>query len=226
MPHYMPRDFLGHADVDDSFGDPLMTLTPWGWMAISYFLVSRLAYVIGVGIALSRQHRHEYFSRRYGAEAGFLRFRRAASLLMNNDGVAFIIVCIATAHTLHPEMPAPVRVGLGAALALIGVGSKVWAARTLGGRAYYWHNFFVPKPCVPLDPPGPYRYLKNPMYTVGYLQTYGLALVLGSLPGLLAAAFAQASILAFHNLVEKPHFELLTRADSCLDERASKGEAG
>src|SRR2546427_7137887 len=30
---------------------------------------------------------------------------------------------------------------------------------------------------------GPYRYMRNPMYTVGYLQTYGFALVTRSWPG-------------------------------------------
>jgi hypothetical protein len=44
------------------------------------------------------------------------------------------------------------------------------------------------------------------MYTVGYLHAYGFALVTGSWLGLLAAAFDQAAILVFHQLVEKPHF--------------------
>ncbi|MGH2668454.1 MAG: methyltransferase, partial [bacterium] len=58
----------------------------------------------------------------------------------------------------------------------------------------------------------PYRFLKNPMYTVGYLQTYGLALLTGSMPGLVAALFAQAAILLFYLLVEKPHFDKLLRS--------------
>jgi hypothetical protein len=47
------------------------------------------------------------------------------------------------------------------------------------------------------------------MYTIGYLQTYGVALILGSWPGLAASVFAQVSILLFHLLIEKPHFERL-----------------
>ena len=39
----------------------------------------------------------------------------------------------------------------------------------------------------------------------------GLALVFGSLPGLILAAFDQASILAFYYRVEKPHYEQLCR---------------
>jgi protein-S-isoprenylcysteine O-methyltransferase Ste14 len=58
---------------------------------------------------------------------------------------------------------------------------------------------------------GPYRFLSNPMYTIGYLQTYGVALIVGSWPGLVAAVFAHVSILLFHFLIEKPHFERLQR---------------
>jgi len=36
--------------------------------------------------------------------------------------------------------------------------------------------------------------------------------MLRSLPGLVAAVFAQATILAFHYLVEKPHFQRLHRS--------------
>jgi isoprenylcysteine carboxyl methyltransferase (ICMT) family protein YpbQ len=224
--HRVPSRLLYHSAMGRQPGNPMTELTLWGWLAAAYFLVSRLAYVIGISTALRRQYREEYFSLRYGPEAGFRQFRRLASLMMYNDGVAFIVACLATAHTLHVTLTTPIRVGLGAVLVVIGVSTKVWAAQTLGARAYYWHNFFVPTPFVPLNPPGPYRYLKNPMYTVGYLQTYGLALAVASLPGLLAAAFAQTSILAFHNFVEKPHFELLTRADPCVYEHASEGEAG
>ena len=45
------------------------------------------------------------------------------------------------------------------------------------------------------------------MYTVGYLQTYGFALLTGSLLGLGAALVDHVAILAFYRLVEKPHFE-------------------
>src|ERR1051325_5449318 len=56
---------------------------------------------------------------------------------------------------------------------------------------------------------GPYRWLRNPMYTVGYVQTYGLALLVASLPGLVAAVFSQGAIVAFYRLVERPHYQRL-----------------
>jgi hypothetical protein len=47
------------------------------------------------------------------------------------------------------------------------------------------------------------------MYTIGYLQTYALALILQSFPGIIAAGFSQAAILAFYFIVERPHFRRL-----------------
>lgn len=183
-------------------------------VVLVYHVVSRLAYVLGVGFALTRQERSQWFTRRYGAEHGFRRFRRGASLVMANDAVSFVLLCLVTRHTLRVDLPPPAVFAAGVALVLVGVVVKLWAAARLGSDAYYWHNFFIPGEVIAPDPPGPYRFLKNPMYTVGYLPTYGLALVAGSLPGLVAAAFDQAAILAFNRWVEQPHLARLTRAAS------------
>jgi protein-S-isoprenylcysteine O-methyltransferase Ste14 len=99
----------------------------------------------------------------------------------------------------------------GIVMIALGIGVKAWAAFSLGSGAYYWEDFFLPERVATPEPPGPYRYLKNPMYTLGYLHAYGFALVCGSWLGLIAAAFDQTAILIFHNRVEKPHFLRLTQ---------------
>jgi len=176
---------------------------------VSYAILSRLLYVVFVGTALRREERDERYTRRYGREAGFRRFRRAASIIMNHDAFAFILLCVLTRNTIVGSFPRAAMVALGVTLSVVGVGVKIWAARTLGSNAYYWHNFFDPEAAQGPVATGPYRFASNPMYTIGYLQTYGLALILASLPGLICAAFAQAAILTFYFLVEKPHFERL-----------------
>ena len=177
---------------------------------LGYHIASRLAYVIGVGLALRRQERHQVFTRNGGVEAGFRRFRRIAATLMNNDALSFILLCVVTRRT-GLTAPPQALLAVGVVLILVGVTIKLWAAWRLGSAAYYWHNFFAPNDPVAPDPPGPYRFLRNPMYTLGYLQTYGLALVCGSLPGLVVATFDQAAILTFYHSVEKPHFESLIK---------------
>ena len=182
-----------------------MTLSTLQVLVLAYHLISRLAYVFYVGYALRSQERTGLFTRRWGPEGGFRRFRRIAAFVMNNDGVSFAILCMVTWDSLTLPPLRSALIAVGAFLMVLGGLTKFWAAATLGERAYYWHNFFTTE-SAPLNTRGPYRFLKNPMYTVGYLPLYGLALFTMSLPGLLAAAFDQAAILAFYHGVEKPHF--------------------
>lgn len=175
-------------------------------IALAYHLASRLAYVLYIGFALARQERSASFTLRHGADEGFRRFRRVAATLMYNDAASFVVLCVVTRHTLGLDVPQGFTMVVGALLVLVGLFVKFWAAATLGAGAYYWRDFFLPAE-RPAPAGGPYPFLKNPMYTVGYLPAYGCALVAASLPALIAAAVDQAAILAFYRWVEKPHVE-------------------
>lgn len=177
-----------------------------------YAILSRMAYVLFVGGVLRREEREGRDTQRFGRVEAFRRFRRRAAIVMHHDAFAFVVLCLATRETWELALPAALTIGVGAVLVVIGLGTKLWAARTLGGDAYYWHNFFDPEAAIGPVSTGPYRFISSPMYTIGYLQTYGLALMLRSLPGLIAAVFSQTAILAFHYLVEKPHFQRLHRS--------------
>jgi protein-S-isoprenylcysteine O-methyltransferase Ste14 len=173
---------------------------------LAYCIASRLAYVLFTGIALRRQERHEAYTRVWGVEGGFRRFRRAVSVLMLNDVFAFGLLCVVTRGTLEVGVSRPALIAVGIVLVVVGISVKVWAANTLGGEAYYWYNFFAPPKTPHVVLAGPYRFLSNPMYTVGYLQAYGFALITGSMAGLWAAAFLHLAILVFYFAVERPHF--------------------
>lgn len=177
-----------------------------------YAILSRMAYVLYVGGVLRREDRDHRYTQRFGRAGAFRRFRRTAALIMNQDAFAFVLLCVVTRNTWRPPLAPAVSLALGAALAVIGLGTKLWAARTLGSDAYYWHNFFDPEMAIGPVSTGPYRFISSPMYTVGYLHTYGLALMLRSLPGLIASVFCQAAILVFYFVIEKPHFERLHRS--------------
>ena len=143
---------------------------------------------------------------------------------MANDAVSFGVLCLVSANTLRVGLPRGLEIAVGAVLALVGVATKVWAAATLGD-GYYWHNFFTRTDRIVPKAAGPYRWLKNPMYTVGYLPVYGLALATASLVGLVAALFDQCAILTFYHLVEKPHFERVSQAPSEPIVKSAPGSA-
>ena len=154
----------------------------WHAALLAYAILSRVAYVSFVGWALRREERDGFYARRFGPVEGFRRFRRCASLVMNNDALAFILLCLATRNTWMVPLRPAASFAAGAALAIAGLGTKLWAARTLGSKSYYWYNFFDPEAAGGPVTTGPYRLFYNPMYTVGYLHTYGLALICRSLP--------------------------------------------
>src|SRR5206468_7008916 len=124
---------------------------------------------------------------------------------------SFVVLCLASWGTLRDGLPRVPVLVVGALLVIVGTVIKLWAAATLGAGPYYWRNFFVADDWKGPSTAGPYRYLRNPMYTVGYLQTYGFALVTRSWPGLAAALIDHVAILLFYQLVEKPHFEKVAR---------------
>src|SRR2546422_5604247 len=105
---------------------------------------------------LRRQERTGYFTGRYGAEAGFRRFRRAAFLLMSNDAVSFVVMCLLSRRTLG--QPSAAAIAAGVLLLLVGIATKILAAATLGGDAHYWRNFFSPPLPGGSPPTGPHRF--------------------------------------------------------------------
>src|SRR2546422_9925070 len=107
-----------------------MTAPVWTALALAYHLASRLAYVLYVGLALRRQERTGYFTRRYGPEEGFRRFRRAAAVLMSRDAESFVALCLVGRNTLALGLAR--RLVLAAGGAVVGLGAHT---RDLGGGA-------------------------------------------------------------------------------------------
>ena len=131
-------------------------MTTGSLLVVAYAIASRLAYVGWVGVALRRQECDQYFTKRDGVEPGYRRFRRRAEWIMRNDALAIVLACIVTRDTLHLAVPRTILLAVAAILIAIGLGTKMWAARTLGDNAYYWHNFFSSDMHEPPDPPGPF----------------------------------------------------------------------
>lgn len=185
-------------------------MTFWGAAALFYHLASRLTYVFWVGRTLQREARTGHYTQAYGEGEGFARFKRGAAAVMNNDAVSFVVLCAVTHDTFPPGLSRVLLILAGIVLTVVGLGMKLWARAAVGPDRYYWRDFFGAPPATPPAPVGgPYRYFRNPMYTVGNVHLVGLALAAASLPALGAAIFSHAAILVFNHVVERPHVRRL-----------------
>ena len=157
--------------------------------------------MIWVGRALQRQDR---------PAGAFQPFRRRAAFIMNNDAVSFVLMCVLTYGTWPAATSRLLLALLGSTLVIVGLGVKLWARAAVGADRYYWRDFFgPPAPADAAPVGGPYRYFKNPMYTIGNLHLEGLALIAASPAALVVALFSHAAILVFNHVVERPHVQRL-----------------
>jgi protein-S-isoprenylcysteine O-methyltransferase Ste14 len=200
-----PGSIAGHVVLALIWAGVLLTRSPS--VAFVFFLASRAFYVSFVGLSLRAQDESGWWTRRWGPEGGYHRFKAACTLVMHNDAVSIAMVCWTSRMTLGESVPLAVQEALGIVLILLGVGVKAWAVATLGKGSYYWRSFFIPRANSKYVVAGPYRWFENPMYTVGYVQAYGIALCLSSLPGLIASLVAQCLVLVLNHWAERPHTE-------------------
>lgn len=181
-------------------------MTIAAWLSVILSLIARLAYFLYLSKSL--------LEAKAGA-GGLLRysiFKRRISTLQTLDGIVFIAACIASSGTLELQIEKPYAICAGMLLIVIGIGTKAWAVACLGLESYTWRDFFMPERNFIFSRSGPYRWFKDPMYTIGYLQVYGAALVTLSLPGLAIGVFMQGSMLVVGQAIERGRVSKLQQA--------------
>lgn len=210
-------------------GVVLAHMTPLRWLAIAasyagYWLLARAGApeaVFAYYAVATAAHYYYLFAMfrpggwaerlrsRGGEERAFLRHEAWMAFLFCHNALSISLACSATGTSpFEGGRLAPadwLRLGGTVALIALGVGTKLWATLLVGRDAYYYRDLFLGLPPGGLEARGPYRWFRDPMYTVGHLQAYGLALYYGSGWGLLAVAVNQALVLLFNALVEQPH---------------------
>jgi hypothetical protein len=94
---------------------------------------------------------------------------------------------------------------MGTVFCAIGIIVKVWATVVVGVDVYYYRDMFLGRPVSPFVGGGPYRFFRNPMYGVGQLHAYGVAILMSrSWSGVFAAALCHSLIYVFYFTAELP----------------------
>ena len=87
-------------------------------VSLAAAVAARVAYNGYGGWALASQDRTGRFTRRWGAEEGYRRFRSRVLVLMNLDGALLVLACWAGRGTLETEVP-------GIAISLVVLGANL-----------------------------------------------------------------------------------------------------
>jgi protein-S-isoprenylcysteine O-methyltransferase Ste14 len=172
-------------------------------LTVPYFLFTLVFYYGGNAVIL-RSTLPNLAIARLGEERAFRAYETLAGLMFLNQGLG--VGCMAALHVSGVEqaVPAPAVLAAGVALFVVGLVVKLWATITVGVDVYYFRDMFLGRPVAAACEVGPYRYLRNPMYSLGQLQGYGYALLYGSLPGVVAAAAGHLLIYTFYVVAERP----------------------
>lgn len=172
-------------------------------LILPYFLLTLVFYYGGNAVILRSDIPARVIAR-LGEERAFRAYETLAGLMFLNQGLG--VGCMAALHVpgWDEAVPASLFLVAGGTLFVAGLFVKGWATLTVGVDVYYFRDMFLGRPLDTACDGGPYRFLRNPMYSVGQLQGYGYALLYGSFPGVVAAAAGHALIYAFYVVAERP----------------------
>jgi len=173
-----------------------------------FFVVSLLFYYAGnTFILLSRLPAR--MIARWGEERAYRIYETILALMFINQGLG--VGCVGSLTLgeswLLPGPPALVY-SVAAVLCAIGIVVKIWATVVVGIDVYYYRDMFLGRATTTFSVSGPYRVLSNPMYGVGQLHAYGVAVLMSrSWNGLMAAAICHALIYVFYFTAEWPFIQ-------------------
>lgn len=173
-------------------------------LAISYFVLIEVLYLGFITIVLPEHGLRNWFIKKSGGENnGYLVFEAMLGFLFFHNGVSIGYISSSNPGGLFNIIAREPLLIIGAITFICGLTIKILAAKAVTIEIYYWKDMFLGKKISDFVITGPYKYFKNPMYGIGQLQAYAIAIWYGSTYGLMAALINQLLIFSFYYLVEK-----------------------
>ncbi|MEC8979463.1 MAG: methyltransferase, partial [Candidatus Thermoplasmatota archaeon] len=170
-------------------------------LLVPYAIACWAFYYVGMTLVLGTGIKRWMISK-FGEDRAWLGFQVILGLMFFNVGTGI------SAAALHQQgafaLPPLVMWALLVPMFIIGFVIKFWSTWVVGVDVYYYKDLFHEKSHKQWTEAGPYKWLSNPMYGIGYLHSYCLGIMLGSLWGLFYAAICHLSIFVFYQIAEKP----------------------
>lgn len=180
--------------------------------AVSYFVLTTLVYMAVIFILLSEYSLdlRKKWIEKYGEERAFIAFETILTFTFFHNAVSLTFLSQSSSMSISVNEYFNFFIQIIAIMLYIFSNVvAVWSAYVLGIPLYFWKDMFLNKKVQTLVKAGPYKYFNNPIYGIGRLQYYAIALYYGSLYGLIAAIFSQMLLYTFFYTVEYPFIKRL-----------------
>jgi protein-S-isoprenylcysteine O-methyltransferase Ste14 len=173
--------------------------------AVAYYTISTTVYIGFIFLVLPENGFRVKWIATQGEERAYLYYEGFLAFAFFHNGVSLSYISLSSAGTGYwGDISRPATLGVFLFLLVVGLVAKIWSAYVVGIPIYYWKDMFLGRKIGNFIVSGPYKYLDNPMYGIGLLQVYAMAVYYNSLFGLAFGAINQFLVFLFYFIVEKP----------------------
>lgn len=173
--------------------------------AIAYFAFCTIVYLGFIFLVLPEHGLRLKLIEKLGEEKAYLYYEGFLAFAFFHNGASLTFISQSSIGSGFLENTSQVIVmAIVVILFVAGLVVKIWSAYVVGIPIYYWKDMFLGKKVSDFVVTGPYKYFSNPMYGIGQLQVYAIAIYYNSIYGLVFGAINQALVFLFYFAAEKP----------------------
>ena len=173
-------------------------------IAFLYFIISEVLYIGFISVVLSEKGlRHIFHAKWKNENEAYKAFETILGFLFFHNAVSIGYVASSTPGNLLDFLNKDMLLIIVTLMFVTGFLVKITAANVVSIEIYYWKDMFLGRKITDFVVSGPYKYLNNPMYGIGQLPAYAVAIWYGSVYGLMAAVLNQILIFSFYYFIER-----------------------
>ncbi|HEU5291007.1 MAG TPA: methyltransferase [Cyclobacteriaceae bacterium] len=173
--------------------------------AIVYFVCSTVFYLGFIFLVLPQDGLRLRLIEKFGEEEAYLYYEGFLAFAFFHNGASLTFISQSSLGTgFFEDVPPAITMAIVVILFVVGLVVKIWSAYVVGIPIYYWKDMFLGRKVSDFVVTGPYKYFSNPMYGIGQLQVYGIAIYYNSSYGLIFGTINQALVFLFYFAAERP----------------------
>lgn len=173
-------------------------------IAFIYYLIFEILYIGFIYVVLPQKGLRLWLIKKFKSEEkAYVFYQSVLGFLFFNNGISMSYLSTSTKSNILSNIPEELLLIIVVVIFCTGFIVKMWSAWVVGIDIYYWKDMFLGRKICEFVCCGPYRFLSNPMYGIGQLQGYAIAILNGSIPGLIVVLINQCLVFSFYFIMEK-----------------------